>query len=78
MSMELNELEIMKKNIILMIQEQKALQNEIDTLNKNIQRKDEIVTGFYEIIMNTKNIELSKQAELIILKANFGDKTKGV
>lgn len=72
-----NNIEINEK-VLAMIQEQQNLQKEIDTLNENIQRKDEIIIGLYEIITNTKDIELIKQTEVIMLKANFGDKIKGV
>jgi hypothetical protein len=67
-----------EKDVLLLLQEQQSLQKEIETLNENIKRKDEIISGFYEIIMNTKDIELIKQAELVMAKANFGNKIKGV
>jgi hypothetical protein len=58
------------KRIDLMAQEQLSMQKEIDTLNKNIERKDEILFGLSEIIINTENIELIKKMEIVMAKAN--------
>jgi hypothetical protein len=50
----------------------------MDILNENIERKDEIICGLSEIIMNTDNEEFIKLMESVMIKANFGDKVKVV
>jgi hypothetical protein len=60
------------KRIDLMINEETALRKVIDILNENIERKDEIICGLSEIIMNTDNEEFIKLMESVMIKANFG------
>jgi hypothetical protein len=74
--LKMNEQEFQRTE--LLIQETNALLKEIKTLNENIDRKDNIIAGLYEIIVNTKDIELMKQLQTVTLEANFGDKVKGV
>jgi hypothetical protein len=67
----MDEKELLKK-IDLMINEEISLRKEIDILNENIERKDEIICGLSEIIMNTDNEEFIKLMESVMIKANFG------
>jgi hypothetical protein len=75
--LNMDEKELLKR-IDLMINEEISLRKEIDILNENIERKDEIICGLSEIIMNTDNEEFIKLMETVMVKANFGDKVKGV
>jgi hypothetical protein len=70
---KMDEKELLKR-IDLMINEEIALRKEINILNENIERKDEIICGLSEIIMNTDNEEFIKLMESVMIKANFGDK----
>lgn len=53
-----------------------AMQKEIDTLNENIKRKDEVIADLYEIIFSTKDMDLMRKTKDIVVKANFGDMFK--
>jgi predicted RNase H-like nuclease (RuvC/YqgF family) len=59
------------KGEIKMIDELKALENEIETLNKNIERKNNIIAGLYSIIVSTNHINLIAEAGKIMQEANF-------
>jgi hypothetical protein len=72
--LKMNEQEFQRTE--LLIQETNALLKEIKTLNENIDRKDNIIAGLYEIIVSTKDIELMKRLQTVMLDANFGDKVK--
>jgi hypothetical protein len=74
--LKMNEQE--SKRTELLIQETNVLLTEIKTLNENIDRKDNIIMGLYEIITSTKDIGLMKRLQTVMLEANFGDKSKGV
>jgi uncharacterized protein YjgD (DUF1641 family) len=54
----------------LMVQEELSLQKEIDTLNKNIDRKNEIIFYLIELIIDTENEELIKKMQTLMAKAN--------
>jgi len=55
------------------IDEEKSLRNEIDTLNKNIERKDAIMLGLYNVIVKTENIDLIAEANIAMLDANLNN-----
>ena len=57
-----------------MINELINSENEIDTLNENIERKNNIIAGLYEIIVGTNDIDLIANAGIVMQKANFESK----
>jgi hypothetical protein len=54
-----------------MINELINSENEIDILNENIERKNNIIAGLYEIIVSTNDINLIAKAGIVMQKANF-------
>jgi DNA-binding phage protein len=65
----MDEKELLNK-MDLMVQEELSLQKEIDTLNKNIDRKNEIIFYLIELIIDTENEELIKKMQTLMAKAN--------
>jgi hypothetical protein len=66
----MNEKELYDR-INLLSEEALTLKKEIDTLNENVARKDNVLLGLYSIIVDTKDVTLVKQAEEVMLNANF-------
>jgi hypothetical protein len=69
----MNEKELYDR-INLLSEEALTLKKEIDTLNENVARKDNVLLGLYSIIVDTKDVTLVKQAEEVMLNANFDKK----
>jgi len=49
-----------KKSLLISMQEERNLRNQVDGLNKEIQRKDNIILTLYTHIINTNDMEFIK------------------
>lgn len=62
-------MEVDVNKISLMIQEELSLSKEIDTLNKDNQRKARVILGLYNVIVKTGDINLIAEAGIAMKEA---------